>query len=120
MRDGGLRATSEGQRIMRWQTWTDRLIVLVVILAAWQVGSLLAGPYFLSSPWAVASRFTAQLFSGLLIEHGSYTIEESLIGILIGGVPAMLLPFLLRRHPVIVAILDPFMVGGYSAPKLAF
>ena len=32
----------------------------------------------------------------------------------------MLLPFLLRRHPVIVAILDPFMVGGYGAPKLAF
>jgi NitT/TauT family transport system permease protein len=35
-------------------------------------------------------------------------------------VPAVLLPFLLRRHPVIVAILDPFMVGGYGAPKLAF
>ena len=32
----------------------------------------------------------------------------------------MLLPFLLRRHPIIVAILDPFMVGGYGAPKLAF
>ena len=32
----------------------------------------------------------------------------------------MLLPFLLRRHPLIVAILDPFMVGGYGAPKLAF
>ena len=39
---------------------------------------------------------------------------------MIGGVPAVLLPFLLRRHPVIVAILDPFMVGGYGAPKLAF
>ena len=32
----------------------------------------------------------------------------------------MLLPFLLRRHPLMVAILDPFMVGGYGAPKLAF
>jgi ABC-type nitrate/sulfonate/bicarbonate transport system permease component len=104
----------------RWQTTIDRLIVLAIILAAWQVGSLLAGPYFLSSPWAVASRFAAQVYSGLLIEHGSYTIEESLIGVVIGGVPATLLPFLLRRHPVIVAILDPFMVGGYGAPKLAF
>ena len=39
---------------------------------------------------------------------------------MIGGVPAVLLPFLLRRQPIVVAILDPFMVGGYGAPKLAF
>jgi NitT/TauT family transport system permease protein len=32
----------------------------------------------------------------------------------------VLLPFLLRRQPIVVAILDPFMVGGYGAPKLAF
>src|SRR4029450_2479269 len=39
---------------------------------------------------------------------------------LTGGLPAVLLPFWLRRHPIIVAILDPFMVAGYGAPKRAF
>ena len=34
----------------RWRIYTDRLIVLAVILAAWQVGSVLVGPYWLSSP----------------------------------------------------------------------
>src|SRR6478735_7321899 len=104
----------------RWRTYTDRLIVLAVILAAWQVGSVLVGPYWLSSPFAVAARFTAQILNGELIVQGGYTVEEALIGTVIGGVPAVLLPFLLRRHPVIVAILDPFMIGGYGAPKLAF
>ena len=104
----------------RWRTYMDRLIVLVVILAAWQIGSAVVGPYWLSSPWAVAARFTAQVLNGELIRQGAYTIEESLLGTIIGGVPAVLLPFLLRRHPVMVAILDPFMVGGYGAPKLAF
>jgi NitT/TauT family transport system permease protein len=94
--------------------------MLAAILAAWQVGSFLVGPYWLSSPWAVASRFAAQIWNGELIRQGAYTIEESLIGTVVGGVPAVLLPFLLRRHPVMVAILDPFMVGGYGAPKLAF
>src|SRR4249920_1417305 len=103
----------------RSRIYTDRLIVLAVILAAWQVGSFLVGPYWLSSPWAVAARFTAQILNGELIVQGGYTVEEALIGTVIGGVPAVLLPFLLRRHPVIVAILDPFMVGGYGAPKLA-
>jgi NitT/TauT family transport system permease protein len=106
--------------MMRWRTYTDRLIVLAVILAAWQLGSFLVGPYWLSSPWAVAARFCAQIWNGELIRHGGYTIEEALIGTVVGGVPAVLLPFLLRRHPVMVAILDPFMVGGYGAPKLAF
>ena len=35
----------------------DRLLVLVIILAAWQIGSAMVGPYWLSSPWAVATRF---------------------------------------------------------------
>jgi NitT/TauT family transport system permease protein len=104
----------------RWRTYLDRLIVLVVILAAWQVGSLLVGAYWLSSPGAVASRFLAQIWNGELIRQSGYTIEETLLGTLVGGVPAVLLPFLLRRQPIIVAILDPFMVGGYGAPKLAF
>ena len=104
----------------RWRTFVDRLIVLVVILAAWQVGSFLVGAYFLPSPGVVALRFVAQVSNGELIRHGGYTIEEALIGTLVGGVPAVLLPFLLRRQPLLVAILDPFMVGGYGAPKLAF
>ena len=104
----------------RWRTYADRLVVLVVILAAWQVGSYFVGPYWLSSPWAVASRFVAQIWSGELIRQSAYTIQESLIGTIVGGVPAVLLPFMLRRHPVMVAILDPFMIGGYGAPKLAF
>ena len=104
----------------RWRTTVDRLLVLVIILAAWQIGSLMVGPYWLSSPWAVASRFVAQILSGELIRQSSFTIWESVCGALVGGVPAVLLPFLLRRHPLLVAILDPFMVGGYGAPKLAF
>jgi len=105
---------------MRGRVWLDRLIVLLILLAAWQGGSAVLGAYWLSSPWAVASRFVTSLLGGELIFHASYTINEAVIGAGIGGLPAVLLPFLLRRQPIVVAILDPFMVGGYGAPKLAF
>ena len=105
---------------MRWRVWLDRLVVLLVLLALWQVGSMVLGNYWLSTPWSTVTRFFAALFNGELVFHGGYTISEALAGCVIGGVPAVLLPFLLRRQPVIVAILDPFMVGGYGAPKLAF
>jgi NitT/TauT family transport system permease protein len=105
---------------MKLRVWSDRLIVLLILIAVWQAGSMTLGPYWLSSPWAVASGFVASLLNGEMFFHAGYTIDEALIGCAIGGVPAVLLPFLLRRQPIVVAILDPFMVGGYGAPKLAF
>jgi NitT/TauT family transport system permease protein len=107
-------------RSIRWRTVLDRLLVAAVILAFWQFGSAMVGEYWLSSPWAAASRFATQILNGELLFHASYTLGEAIAGAVIGGIPAVLLPFLLRRHPIIVAILDPFMVGGYGAPKLAF
>src|SRR3954462_13540025 len=101
------------------RVWVDRLIVLLILLATWQGGSLWLRHFWLSSPWGVASRFVASLLGGELVFHGGYTINEAVIGCVIGGVPAVRLPFLLRRQPIVVAILDPFMVGGYRAPKLA-
>lgn len=54
-----------------------------------------------------------------MIRHAGYTIEEAALGAIIGAVPAIVLPFALRRMPTVVAVLDPFMMGGYGAPKLA-
>jgi len=59
------------------------------------------------------------VMSGEILRHASYTISEALIGFVLGGIPAAVLPFLLRRFPIVTAILDPFMVGGYGSPKLA-
>jgi len=107
-------------RAIRWRTHIDRALVFILILALWQAGSLWVGTYWLSSPWATMMRFVELLLNGELIRHTGYTLAEAGAGALIGGLPAVLLPFALRRHPIIVAILDPFMVGGYGAPKLAF
>src|SRR5262245_54284191 len=48
-----------------------------------------------------------------------YTVVEAAAWFVLGALPAMALPFALRRLPIATAILDPFMVGGYAAPKLA-
>src|SRR5262249_2922979 len=57
--------------------------------------------------------------NGEILRHASYTLLEAVGGFLIGALPAAILPLALRRLPIITAILDPFMVGGYGAPKLA-
>jgi NitT/TauT family transport system permease protein len=97
----------------------DRLAVLIVLLAGWQVLSVRLGTYWVSSPALVVTRIWSEIRDGDLLFQAGFTLEEAMVGFLLGGLPAAILPFLLRRSPRMVAILDPFMVGGYGLPKLA-
>lgn len=101
------------------RTLVDRLLVLVALVGGWQLLSRWLGTYWISSPWGVAVRFVEGSLSGELAMHASYTAAEAVAGFIIGAVPAALLPFALRRAPIVTEIIDPFMVGGYGAPKLA-
>jgi len=97
----------------------DQLLVLVGLIALWQVLSMTLGTYWVGSPWGVAARLAAGIVDGELLRQASYTVIEAAAGFVIGALPAVALPFALRRAPIVTAILDPFMVGGYGAPKLA-
>jgi NitT/TauT family transport system permease protein len=97
----------------------DQIITFFVLIAIWQVLSLTLGIYWVSSPWGVLTRFVTGILGGDLLINASYTFVEALIGFLLGVIPAILLPFLLRKFPMVTAIIDPVMVGGYGAPKLA-
>jgi NitT/TauT family transport system permease protein len=99
--------------------YVDRLIVFVVLVGLWQAGSAFVGEYWLSTPYLTLTKFIASLMGGELIRHAGYTLQETFFGAIIGGVPAVLLPFLLRRSPLLVTILDPFMAAAYGTPKLA-
>jgi NitT/TauT family transport system permease protein len=97
----------------------DQLIVLVVLFAVWQALSLWLGTYWIGSPWGVVTRLYDGVVDGSVLYHASFTLSEAVIGFFLGAIPAAVLPFLLRRLPIVTAIIDPFMVGGYGAPKLA-
>ncbi|OGA02028.1 MAG: hypothetical protein A3H35_06655 [Betaproteobacteria bacterium RIFCSPLOWO2_02_FULL_62_17] len=97
----------------------DQLLVLVVLLAIWQGLSILLGEYWIGTPWGTVRRLVSGIADGELLQHASYTVAEAIIGFLVGGIPAAALPFVLRRLPMVTAIIDPIMVGGYGSPKLA-
>jgi NitT/TauT family transport system permease protein len=97
----------------------DQLIVLLVLIAIWQAASFALGVYWVGSPWGVATRLVSGAFGGDLLRHAGYTALEAAAGFALGALPAAALPFALRRFPTATAIIDPFMVGGYGAPKLA-
>jgi len=97
----------------------DRLLVLLVLIVVWQALTATLGAYWVGSPWGVLTRFVQGVSNGTLLQQASFTAVEAAMGFLIGALPAAALPLALRRRPIVTAILDPFMVGGYGAPKLA-
>jgi NitT/TauT family transport system permease protein len=101
------------------RTHLDRALVLIAILALWQAASMIFGDYWFGTPRGVAARLAEGIWSGELLRHAGYTLIAALLGFVVGGIPAVALPFLLRKAPIVTAILDPFMMGGYGAPKLA-
>jgi NitT/TauT family transport system permease protein len=89
----------------------------------WQALAYVLGPAWSDSAFGVMTRprnmgLQGQL-QGQILVHASYTLWEAVAGFVLGAIPAAALPFLLRRLPLVTAIIDPFMVGGYGAPKLA-
>ena len=85
----------------------------------WNGLGFLAGPAWTDSALGQMTRPTNIAQGGEILVHASYTLFEALAGFLIGAIPAAALPFALRRLPIATAVIDPFMVGGYGAPKLA-
>ena len=101
------------------QTIRDRVLIGVGFLVAWYVASMVSGPYWISPPHVTFVRFAKGVVSGEYAFHALYTLGAALAGFVLGGIPGVALPLLLRRLPLARRILDPFMVAGYGLPKLA-
>lgn len=115
----GQPASGSGPLFDRLRSRGDQIIVLILLFAIWQALSWWLGDYWVGSPWKVAIGLVEGVLDGSILYHASYTFSEAIVGFVLGAGPAVLLPFLLRRLPIVTAMLDPFMVGGYGAPKLA-
>src|SRR5688500_3739446 len=94
-----------------WRLTADRLGLLVLFIAAWQACSLQFGTHWFSSPLGATLRFAELTLNGDLLYHTSYTVQAAFYGFLAGGIPGLLLPFVLRKRPVVNAVLDPYFAG---------
>ncbi len=97
----------------------DRVIAGLLLLALWWLAAAIAGSYWISSPPETLKRLWEMVAHGGLLMHTGYTLAAAGLGFLLGGLPGVLLPMALRKHPFLQAVLDPFLTAGYGLPKLA-
>ena len=96
-----------------------QLLILTVLLVAWQFGvSDAALPYF-SRPTLVAARLYDLLTHRDIYRHISVTLTEIAMGYGLGAAVGLVLGFILGRSRFLSAALQPYIIGLYSIPKIA-
>lgn len=103
----------------------NRLIYLVISLAGgillWQLLTVLLGlpAFILPSPAMVWRRFLQSLGDGQLLRHTLATLSEVLAGLVIGGVTATALGYLLAKSTTLEKLVSPYLVASQSIPIVA-
>lgn len=102
-------------RIFIWQ-----LMLAAAILVLWQilVTTKLVDPFFFSRPSDIIARVATWATNGSLWLHLAVTLEESLLGLVIGAAIGISMGFALARSPVAAAILDPYIKMLNAVPRV--
>lgn len=97
-----------------------RLVLLLVILLAWELASgRLVATFYASKPSQIATVLWQWLRDGSLFFHMGITALEAILGFVIGGVLGMAVGIALGRSQRLAQLLDPFIMTFYSLPKVA-
>ena len=93
----------------------------VVVIGAWQLAVLVGGyePYLLPGPIDVAARFVGAWSDGTMTPHAWTTLQEVLLGFVVGAGLGVPVGVLLARSRFAARLLSPYIVAAQAMPILA-
>ncbi|HEV8346372.1 MAG TPA: ABC transporter permease [Vicinamibacterales bacterium] len=101
--------------ILVWQ-----ILVGLVALALWQglVALNILDPFFVSRPTDIARRVATWVAAGTLWPHLAVTLQEALLGLVVGAALGIVLGFALARSPLAAAVFDPYIKMLNAIPRV--
>jgi NitT/TauT family transport system permease protein len=101
--------------VLFWQ-----VTVGIIALSLWQglVAVKVLDPFFVSRPTDIVGRMATWIASGFLWRHLATTLEESLLGLLIGAATGISCGFSLARSPILARIFDPYIKMLNAVPRV--
>ncbi len=97
-----------------------RAALLATILGLWQLASgRWIDPFWISSPLDVVRKLAEWYEQGRLLPNVGVTLFEALAGFLIGTIAGGFVGLVLGWFRKLADLLDPFIFGIYSLPKVA-
>jgi NitT/TauT family transport system permease protein len=108
----------------RWSAWLGFLPALVVgllALGAWEALTRTdaVASYLLPAPLDVAESFWRALTNGLLWRYARTTLQESLLGFLLGAGVALPLGYGTARSRLLSRALEPYLAASQAVPAVA-
>ena len=86
----------------------------------WQIASIyLLDPFWISTPSKVALRLTNWVTSFYIFGHMWATLQEMIVGYLLGALIAIIFGFGLYFIPRVQQVIMPFITAIYALPKVA-
>jgi NitT/TauT family transport system permease protein len=97
-----------------------RLGLLVLLVTVWQaVGGNLVDSFWISRPSEIVAKLVGWIQTGMLWYQVSITLEEMIVGFIVGALTGLAVGFMLGRSEFLASLLDPFILAVYSLPKIA-
>jgi NitT/TauT family transport system permease protein len=109
---GTLTRKKMGSAALPWQ-----IGLLVFILGYWQWGPLDEG--LLSRPSAITTRLWQELAAGDILVDIGITLQEVVLGYLLGVVTGLLAAYFLNAFPTVFEVLQPYLLALQGLPKVA-
>jgi len=108
------------ERFSRASITLAQLALGAIILATWQAGATLKllDPFFFSRPTDIAGRVALWVANGSLWRHLVVTLEEAVLGLIIGAAIGITLGFVLARAPFAARVLDPYIAMLNAIPRV--
>lgn len=95
----------------------------VLTRVPWFVQNTFMDPFFISRPSMVAQRlydWTLGAQAGFIWPHLASTLLATLIGLVVSVVTGFVAGLLLSQNPRVARVLNPFITGANSLPRIAF
>jgi NitT/TauT family transport system permease protein len=107
------------RRRRRILTLVCQVGLVIAVIALWQLVSSFTSPITVSSPSSVYHALTHYVSNGLGTDLVA-TMEEVVLGYLAGALLGIAFGALLASIPLFANVLEPFILGFYGVPKIAF
>lgn len=97
-----------------------RAVLLVAFLFLWEVATRRAwiDKFFVSQPTVLAAQIAEWIWSGFIFRHLWVTMQETIIGFLLGTLLGVVIGFLFAHWEKLAYIFDPLMVALNAMPRV--
>src|SRR5580658_6687277 len=97
-----------------------RVALAAVLLALWQyVSNARHMEFYVSKPSDIYVKLVGWIEDGTLLTNTEATLFVAVVGFIIGSLAGLGAGLFLGRAPSLAKVIDPFLMGLYSMPKIA-